>query len=122
DHLVADVERSHVDHLRMRQLALELLDAALDEALLLARGVVLGVLFQVAVRTRLGDGIDDGRSLDALQLFQLRAQALRSLCRDRWSHVRFNSSCSSCRAQTGPPPRYSRECRRAFAPAMVVEY
>src|SRR5690606_30719982 len=70
-HLVADLQRGHVDHLRVRELALELLDAALDEALLLARGVVFRVFLQVAVRTRLGDRIDDGRTLDALQLFQL---------------------------------------------------
>src|SRR5690606_30848860 len=108
-HLVADLQRGHVDHLRVRELALELLDAALDEALLLARGVVFRVFLQVAVRTRLGDRSDDGRTLDALPLFQLRAQTLRTLCRDRWAHVRFNSSCSSCSAHTGPLPRYSRE-------------
>jgi hypothetical protein len=33
----------------------QFLDAAFDEALLLARGVVLGVLLEVAVRARLGD-------------------------------------------------------------------
>src|SRR3546814_6734198 len=49
----AGIERGDVDDLRMRQLSLELLDPALDEALLLARGVVHGVLLQVAVRTRL---------------------------------------------------------------------
>ena len=37
------------------ELGLDLADAALDEALLLARGVVLGVLGEVAVRARLGD-------------------------------------------------------------------
>src|SRR3546814_5391414 len=39
----AGIERGDVDDLRMRQLSLKLLDPALDEALLLARGVVLGV-------------------------------------------------------------------------------
>ena len=38
---------------RVRQLALDLADAPLDEALLLARGVVFGVLGQIAVRRAL---------------------------------------------------------------------
>ena len=63
----------------MRQLALDLLDAALDEALLLARCVVLGVLFQVAVRTRLGDRRDDGRAFHRLESLQLGAQAFCAL-------------------------------------------
>ena len=46
---------------------LDLLDAAFDEALLLARGVVLGVLAQVAVRARLGDRLDDARALLGLE-------------------------------------------------------
>jgi len=39
-----------VDDLGVRQFVLELLDAPLDESLLLAGRVVLGVLAQVAVR------------------------------------------------------------------------
>src|SRR5687767_8605245 len=60
-HLAGVRQRSRVDDLRIREPLLDLLDAALDEALLLARGVVLGVLRKVAVRARLGDGADDGR-------------------------------------------------------------
>ncbi len=52
-----------IDDLRVAELALELGDAALDEALALLGGVVLGVLGQIAVRARLGDrGITLGRS------------------------------------------------------------
>src|SRR3546814_13576660 len=102
----------------MRQLALELLDAALDEALLLARGVVLGVFLQVAVRTRFGDRVDHRRALDRLEFVQLRAQALRALGGQWCSHCFLHSWCSSCSAQTGPPPRYSSECRKALAPAL----
>jgi hypothetical protein len=46
-----------VDDFRMRQLVLELLDAPLDEPLLLAGSVILGVLAQVAVRPGLGNGL-----------------------------------------------------------------
>src|SRR5690606_9416209 len=67
-----------IDHLRVRQRGFELLDAALDETLLLAGGVVFGVLAQVAMRARLGDGVDHRRALDRLQFFKLRTQALRA--------------------------------------------
>ena len=40
----------------LANLRLELVDAALDESLLLARRVIFGVLRQIAVRARLGDG------------------------------------------------------------------
>ena len=46
-----------------RQPRLDLHDAALDEALLLARGVILGVLRQIAVAARLGDRLDDARPI-----------------------------------------------------------
>src|SRR5690606_28989096 len=54
--LAARVDRGRVDDLAVRELRLDVRDAALDEALLLARGVVLRVLLQVAVRARLRDG------------------------------------------------------------------
>ena len=47
-----------------------------DETLLLARGVVLGVLGQVAVAARLGDRLDDARAVLALQPLELVAQRL----------------------------------------------
>src|SRR5690606_846761 len=117
----AGIERGHVDDLRVRQLAFELLDAALDEALLFARSVVFGVFLQVAVRTRFGDRVDHRRALDRLEFIEFRAQALRALGGQWCSHCFLNSWCSSCSAHTGPLPRYSRECSKALAPAMVVE-
>ena len=55
----------------VRQVVLELLDPALDEALLLPGGVVLGVLAQVAVGARLGDRLDDARPVLALEPLEL---------------------------------------------------
>ena len=60
------------------ELRLDLLDAALDEALLLARGVILGVFAQVAVRARLGDRLDDARPLLGLQPLAAPRAALRA--------------------------------------------
>src|SRR5690606_23968815 len=110
----------HVDQVGVRQLALQLLDAALDEALLLARGVVLGVLLEVAVGAGLGDGGDHFRPLHRLEVVKLLAQALGALERHGGSHD-CSSLCSSCSDQTGPVPRNSSECTSALAPAMVVE-
>ena len=63
----------------VRQLVLELVDAALAEALLLARRVVLGVLAQVAVGARLGDRLDDARPLHLLEPLELLSKPLRTL-------------------------------------------
>src|SRR4029079_7800080 len=60
-----------VDDLRGGELALDLEDAAFDEALLVLGGLVLGVLGQVALGTRFGDGLDDGVALDVLQPAEL---------------------------------------------------
>jgi hypothetical protein len=60
----------------------QLVDASLGKALLLARRVVLGVLAQIAVRARLGDRLDDLRTLDRLEVFQFGAQLVR---RRAWS-------------------------------------
>ena len=68
NHLAAGIERSDIDHLGIGQLALDLLDAAFYEPLLLACRVILGVLFQVAVRPRLGNCRDDPGTGQGLQL------------------------------------------------------
>jgi hypothetical protein len=72
------VHEPGVDHLRVGELRLEVRDAPLDEALALARRLVLGVLRQVAVRARLGDRQRVRRALDAAQPLQLGAQILRA--------------------------------------------
>ena len=66
----ARVQPADVDDFGIRERRFELVDAALGETLLLARRVILGVLLQIAVRTRLGDRLDDARAFDALQPFQ----------------------------------------------------
>src|SRR5690606_21905332 len=90
----AGIELAHVDHFGERQRRLQLIDAALDETLLLAGGVVLGVLLEVAVRARLGDRLHDARALDRLQPIELFAQAFDAAlgqwgsshaCSSRWS-------------------------------------
>src|SRR5690606_28847950 len=84
-----------IDHFRMRERPFEFLDAALDEALLLAGGVVFGVLLQVTVRPRFGDRIDDGRTLDRLELLQLFAQTLGAAYGHRDSTHACNVLCNS---------------------------
>jgi hypothetical protein len=79
----------HVDDLGIGQLGLDVFDAPLDKALLLARGVILGVLLQIAMGARLGDGLDDPRALDFLQMLQLGAQLLSaSGCQRYLGHLR----------------------------------
>ena len=56
-------ELARVDDLGQRELVLDVLDAALDERLLVARRVVLGVLAEVAVLARDRDRLDDRRAL-----------------------------------------------------------
>ena len=68
---MASVQRGRVDDLRGGQLAFDLEDAALDEALLVLGGFVLGVLRQVALGTRLGNRLDHRVALLRLQLMQL---------------------------------------------------
>ena len=68
------VDQLGIDDLGVGELRLDLGDAALDEAGALARGVVLGVLREVAVGARLADRCGIGRALDRLQAVQLVAQ------------------------------------------------
>jgi hypothetical protein len=62
-----------VDDLRRRQLAFQLLDAPLDEALLVLGSVVFGVLAQIALGARLGNGLNDRMALDGLEAVQFFA-------------------------------------------------
>ena len=60
-----------VDDLGARDQVLELVDAALIEALRFLGGMVLGVLGKVAMRARFGDRLDDARPLFLLAPAQL---------------------------------------------------
>ena len=48
----------------MTQLALDFLDAAFGETLLLAGGMVFGILLQITMRARLRDGLDDAGTVN----------------------------------------------------------
>jgi len=74
---------------------LDVLDAALDESLLLARRVVLGILAEVTVRARLGDRLDDARPVLALEPAQLGAQLFGALQRERLAPHVVTSRCRS---------------------------
>src|SRR5581483_1376472 len=72
-----------IDDLGGVDLPFQLVDAPLDEALLLAGRVVLRVLREVAVGAGLGDGLDDRRALHALEPVELVAQPLEAGPRHR---------------------------------------
>src|SRR5262245_59069083 len=72
-----------VDDLGVSHFRFELDDPPLDEALLLAGGVVLGVLGEVAVGSRLGDGLGDGMPVHALEPVELVTQPLVAEARHR---------------------------------------
>src|SRR5499426_2958696 len=75
--------RRRVDDLGVSHLPLELGDAPLDEALLLAGRVVLRVLREVTVRPGLGDGLGDRVAIDALQPVELVTEPLEAGARHR---------------------------------------
>src|SRR5262249_25475654 len=78
-HAVAPQRR--IDDLGVADLALQLVDPPLDEALLLASRMVLGVFAEVSVGPRLPDGLGDRWALDALEAVEFRAQSLESAAR-----------------------------------------
>ena len=109
-----------VDHLGGRQLGLDLTDPALDESLLFARGVVFGILGQVAVTARLGDRLDDARTIFALQALEFVAQRLGAPQGHRSPFQAFASLCRSWSRFTSTASRWSRASQVASAPASVV--
>src|SRR3970282_2938933 len=67
------VEQLGIDQVGVAELRLDLRNAPFDEALLVARGLVLGVLRQIAVRPGLRDGLRIGGTLYGLEPGALRA-------------------------------------------------
>src|SRR5262245_41997533 len=65
-----------IDDLGITDLGLQLADSPFHEALLLAGGMILGILAEIAVGAGLGYRLDDGRSLDPLEAVQLLSEAL----------------------------------------------
>src|SRR6185295_9199087 len=69
--------------LRIGEFALEVRNAAFDEALTLLGSVVLGVLGQVSLSTRFLNRLDDFRTFHRFELVQFRAQHLGAYCGQR---------------------------------------
>src|SRR5437763_118777 len=67
---------ARIDHVRVRELALDIANARLDEALPLLGGVVIGVLRDIAVRAGFRERTAHRRPLDRLQSLQLGFEAL----------------------------------------------
>jgi len=61
----------HVDGLGTRQLVFEFVDAALVERLRFLRGMIFGILRKIAVRARVGNLLDDARTLHLLAVLVL---------------------------------------------------
>src|ERR1700730_12342334 len=70
EHDGVDGELADVDNIGARKLVLQLGDTAFVVGLLFLRGVILRVLRKVAMRARLGDMLDDARTLHRLALLQ----------------------------------------------------
>ena len=64
---------------RRAQAVLELLDAALEERLLVSRGLVVGVLAQVTELAGVLDALHDRRPLDRPQTLELRLETRETL-------------------------------------------
>ena len=101
NHLAAGIQGADVDDMGMAQLALDFLDAAFDKTLLLAGGMVFGIFLQIAMRARLGDGLNDARAIDGLQshaapraIFPRRVAVIGTLV------MRYAPDAASCRLFT----------------------
>ena len=122
-HLAGGGNLGHVDHLRVRQLALDVANAGFGEALALLRGVVFGVLAQVAVLAGRANSLGDGRADDVLQLRQLFAQLLGA-GHGHWRHVVVlgwaSPACRVCRRRTLSALPWRIAVQIASPPAKVV--
>src|SRR6266480_2040272 len=98
-----------LDDLRGTDLRLELRDAALDEALLLPRRVVLRVLGEVPVRPRLRDRLRDRMALDALQVFELVLELLVAGAGHRRPRNRHDPSNLTCGESSHARPDPARD-------------
>src|ERR1700686_1144253 len=106
DYLAGVGELAGFDNLGVGELVLDILDAALDESLLFARGVILGVLGQVPVPAGLGDRLDDARPALRLQPLELGAQRRGAAPRHGSALHALNASlCRSCKRFTSTSSR-----------------
>ena len=85
------VIRVLLDDDRVLDLEIQFLDRALVCRLLVAGGVILGILREVAVAARLGDALHDLRALDLLKVFELFDRLIVPLLRHgKFCHLSFN--------------------------------
>ena len=118
----APVDGGGIDDLRGTEPSLDLRNPPFDEALLLPRGMVLGVLAEIPVRPGFRERAYDLRPRLALELLQLPSKPLRSILRQRtpvhdpapmWiSCIEFTAGVSGARIAS----------TSARAPAIVVKY
>src|SRR5690606_16402209 len=123
DDAPAGVDSGDIDHLGVGELGLDLGNAALDEALLLPRGVVLGVLLQITVFACFRDRLNDARPGLGFEPMQLSPQLLRTSDGQRnlgHDAISLISLCRSCRRLTSCSSKYDSARQVARAPAMVV--
>ena len=78
DHAAFGVNGGGVDDLRAGKLAFHFLDAAFDEALAVLGGFVFGVFAQIALRARLGNGVDDFGAVFGFEAVQFGLELFRA--------------------------------------------
>ena len=81
-HFAAGIDAGRVDDLGGRELALNFLNTAFNEALAVFGRVVLGVFAEVALGARFGNGVDHARTLDGFQSVQFLFQLFRAALGD----------------------------------------
>src|SRR5690606_20018637 len=120
DHLAGMRDAGDVDNLSVLQASLDITNARLDHALLLARGMVFGVFLEIAQLARLGDGLGDLRTQHGLQMLEFIFQGASALDGHREFGHDLIPAWSSCKRRTvfsGPNLSASQI---AWPPAMVV--
>src|SRR5690606_20735225 len=100
DHLAGMRDAGDVDDLSVLQASLDITDARLDHALLLARGVVFGVFLEIAQLARLGDGLGDLRTQHGLQMLEFIFQGASALDGHREFGHDLIPAWSSCKRRT----------------------
>ena len=80
---VARVERLRIDYLQSRNLSLKLGNSSFDMALLLAGGIIFGILRKVTLFASFGDGGNDRRTGRLLKIFKLSLELFGSFGRNR---------------------------------------
>ena len=83
DNFTFGIDGRDIDDLRIRQLALDLLDPAFNKPLLIFCRVIFSVLLKVAMRTRFGNCLNHLGAIVGFQFDQFIAQQLRATNRPK---------------------------------------